>query len=86
MTHTSSKGYLHLALMEGLKKSTIYLTSTNTTTHEYTTTIPTLIPAPNDSHIISHLRKSSSSQLTIYVISMENYHSYAMLATINTPV
>ena len=62
---------------------TTYLTCTNTTTHEYATATPTLISAPDSSHIISLLRKYSSSQLTNYVISMANYYSYAMLATLD---
>ena len=49
------QGYLQLALIEGLKIATTYLTSTNPITHEYTTATPTLISAPDGSHIISHL-------------------------------
>jgi hypothetical protein len=63
-----------------------FLTSTHTNTHAHAITTPALIAAPNGSHVISHLRKDTSSQLTYYVISVENYHSHAMLATTDAPI
>ena len=63
-----------------------FLTSTHTTTHAHATTTPTLIATPYGFHIISHPRKDTSSQRTNHVISVENYHSYAMLAATDTPV
>jgi hypothetical protein len=80
------QGYLHHALTEGLKMATTFLDSTHTNTREYATTPPTLIAALDGSHILSHIRKDSSSQITNYVIFMANYNSYAMLATTDTPV
>ena len=80
------QGYLFQALMESLAMASFYLTSTSTITLKYTTALPALIPAPDESHIISHLREDTSSHLTNYVISMSNYRSYAMLATIDTPI
>jgi len=79
------QGYLHHALMEGFKLATTFLTSTHANTHACATARPTLIAAPYGSHILLHIRKDTSSQLTNYVIFVENYHSYAMLATIDTP-
>ncbi len=63
-------GYLIHALLEGITMATSYLSSTNTITSEYATAPPTLIPIPEGSYIISHLRKDTSSQLTNFVISM----------------
>ncbi len=80
------QGYLIHALLEGITISTSYLSSTNTITPEYITAPPTLIPAPEGSYIISHLRKDTSSYLTNFVISMANPHTYAMITTIDTPV
>jgi hypothetical protein len=79
------QGYRHHALMEGLKMATTFLNSTHTNTYAYTISHPTLIAAPYGSNILSHIRKDSS-QLTNYVLSVANYHSYAMLATTDTPV
>jgi hypothetical protein len=79
------QGYLIHALLEGITMATSYLSSTNTTISEYATAPPTLIPTPEGSYIISHLRKETSSQLTNFVISMANPHTYAMITTIDTP-
>jgi hypothetical protein len=38
------------------------------------------------SFIISHLRKDTSTQLTNFVISITNPHTYAMISTMDTPV
>jgi len=64
------QGYLHHAIMEGLRMATTFLTTTHTNTRAYATVTPTLVETPYGSHIISHLRKDTSSQLTNYVISM----------------
>ena len=66
--------------------ATSYLSSTNNITTEYATAPPTLIPTPEDSYIISHLRKDTSSQLTNFVIYMANPHTYAMITTIDTSI
>ena len=63
-----------------------FLISTHINTHAHATATPTLIATPYGSHIASHLRRDTSSQLSNYVISVENYHSYAMLTTTDTPV
>ncbi len=65
---------------------TSYLAHTNTITSEYATAPPTLIPTPEGSYIVSHLRKDTSSQLTNFVISRANPHTHAMITTIDTPV
>ncbi len=66
--------------------ATSYLSSTNNITFEYATAPPTLIPTPDGSYIISHLRKDTSSQLTNFFIYMADPHTYAMITTMDTPV
>ena len=66
--------------------ATAYLSSTNTITEEHNHAPPTLIPTSDGSYILSHLRKDTSTQLTNFVISMENPHTYAMIATMDTPI
>ena len=65
--------------------ATSYLSSTNKITSKYATAPSTLIPTPDGSYIILHLRKDTSSQLTNFVISMVNPHTYAMITTMDTP-
>jgi len=74
------------ALLGGIATTTSYLTSTNNITSEYATSPPTLIPTPDGSYIILHLRKDTSSQLINFVISMASPHTYAMISTMDTPV
>ena len=83
--HTA-QGYLLHALTQGMEMAISYLTSINVITPEYLTTTPTLLPTFDGAYIISHLRKDTSSQLTIFVISLANPQAYAMLATIDTSI
>ena len=80
------QGYLLQAMPRGIAMAISYLSSTNTITVEHTNAPPTLIPTPDGSYIISHLRKDTLSQLTNFVISMANPHTHAMIATTDTPV
>jgi ribonuclease BN (tRNA processing enzyme) len=74
------------ALLGGIVTAISYLSSTNNITSEYTTTPSTLIPTPDCSIIISHLHKDTSSQLTNFVISMANSHTYAIISTMDIPI
>jgi len=80
------QGYLMQALLGGIATAISHLSSTNKITSEYATATPKLIPTPDGSFIISHLRKYTSSQLSNFVISMANPHTYAMISTMGTPV
>jgi hypothetical protein len=59
-----SQGYFLHALMGDIAMATSYLSSTNNIATKYATTPSTLISTPDGSHIISHLRKGTSTQLT----------------------
>jgi len=80
----SPQGYLLHALLGGIAMVTSYLLSTNNITTGYVTTPPTFIPTPYGSHIISHLCKEISTQLTNFVIYMASHHTYAMITTMDT--
>ncbi len=66
--------------------ATSYLTSSNNITSEYSSALPTLLPTPDNSYIILHLRKDTSTQLTNFAISLANPHTYAMITTLDTPM
>ena len=83
--HTT-QGYLLHALTMGMEMAISYLTSINITTREQLTTIPTLLPTPDRSYIISHLRKDTSSQMINFVISLARPQAYAIPATIDTMI
>jgi hypothetical protein len=78
--------YLLDALTGGTAAAISYLTSINSITAEHSTASFTLLPTPYGSYIISHLPKTSSTQLTNFVISLANHHTYAMIATMDTPI
>jgi hypothetical protein len=80
------QGYLLHALMGGIAMATAYLSSTNAITAKHNHAPSTLIPTLDGSYILSHVRKDTSTQLTNFVISMENPHTYAMIATMDTPI
>ena len=63
-----------------------YLTSVTVFIPDYLSTPPTLLPTPDGAYIISHVRKDNSSKVTNFVISLAHTQSYAMLATIDTPI
>ena len=70
----------------GIATAISHLSSINNITSDYATTTPKFIPTPDGSFVISHLRKDTSSQLTNFVVSMANPHTYAMISTMDTPV
>ena len=80
------QGYLMQALLGGIATVISHLSSINKITSKYATAMPTHIPTPDGSLVISHLRKDTSSQLTNLVVSMANPHTYAMISTMDTPV
>jgi hypothetical protein len=81
-----TQGYLLHALTGGIEMATSYITSINIITPKHLATTPRLLPSPDGSYIISHLRKDTSSQKTNFVISLANPQAYAMLATTDTPI
>ncbi len=83
---TITQGYLHQALTHGMEMAVSYLASLTVITPDYLSTSPTLQPTPDGAYIISHVRKDTSSQLTNFVISLAHPQSYAMMATIDTPI
>jgi len=84
--HHTPQGYLLHAFMGGIAMATAYLSSTNIITAEHNHASPTLIPTPDGYYILSHLRKDTYTRLTNFVISMGNPHTYAMIATMDTPI
>ena len=56
----------------GVETAISYLKSIHIITPEYLTAAPTLLPTPDRSYIISHLRKDTSSNMTNFVISLAN--------------
>ena len=46
----------------------------------------TLLITPDGSHIIPHQKRNTTANNTHYTISMEDPHSYAMLATLDGPI
>jgi len=82
----TTQGYLLQALTGGIEMAISYLTSTNIITPKHLTANPTILLTPDGSYIISHLRKDTSSQMVNFVISLANPQTYAMLATIDTPI
>jgi hypothetical protein len=83
---TTTQGYLHQALAQGMEMAISFLSSLAVVTPDFLTTPPTLQPTPDGAYIISHVRKDNSSQLTNFVISLAHPQAYAMLATIDTPI
>jgi hypothetical protein len=45
-----------------------------------------LKPTPDGPHIITHPKKQKSTILTNFIISMDDEHAYAMLATLEGPI
>jgi hypothetical protein len=42
--------------------------------------------APDGSHIIPHQKRNSAANNIHYIISLEDPHAYAMLATLESPI
>jgi hypothetical protein len=83
---TTTQGYLHRALTQGMEMAFSFLASLTVVTPDYLSISPTLLPTSDGAYIISHVRKDNSSQLTNFVISLAHPQAYAMMATIDTPI
>ena len=79
-------GYLQTALIHRLDTTRTFLTNIHHNNDNYQLANTTLKPAPDGSHIITHPKKHNSTILTIFVISMEDEHAYAMIATLEGPI
>jgi len=76
------------AISPGISTALSFLTFTNTLTHAYASKTVTLDPTLNGSHIIYHLKKDpmTSTQHTNCVNAMADPNTYAMMATLDTPI
>jgi len=79
-------GYLHIALIHGIDTTRTFLKNIHHNNDNYQLSSTTRKPAPDGSHIITHPEKLNSTILTNFVISMEDEHAYAMLATPEGPI
>jgi hypothetical protein len=84
-THTHT-GYLQIALINDFDSSQSFLTNIIKNNHNFHLASTALKPAPDGSHIIAHQKKNNSPILTNHVISTEDEHAYAMLATLEEPI
>jgi len=84
-SHTP-QDYLLQALLVNIAMATSYLSSTNNITSDHATIPPIPIPTHDGSHIISHLRKDTSTQLTNFIILMASPHTHAMITTMDIQV
>jgi len=78
--------YLMDALQQTLHTSTAFRSSIRELQTSHTHASYNLRTAPDGAYILSHAKKDSSTQLTNFVISIENLVAYAMLATQNGPI
>jgi len=78
--------YFKDALHQVLHTSAAFLSSIRELQTTHTQANYNLNAAPDGAYIIFHVKKDSSSQLTNFVISIEDPMAYAMLATQNDPI
>jgi len=79
-------GYLQHALTQGLVASKSFLTNTQRFNDNYSLADTTLLMAPDSSHIIPHQKRNTTASNTHYIISLEDPHAYAMLASLESPI
>jgi len=79
-------GYLRDALQQALHTSVAFLSSIRKlqTIHFHASNL--LRAALDGAYILSHAKKDSSTELTNFIISIENPVAYAMLVTQNDPI
>ncbi len=80
----SPTGYLQTTLLKGLALGIDYLSSVGQTTEVMSTLQLELQAAPDGAYLISHNKKSTSTQHTNFIISLTNPTTYAILATMDT--
>ena len=78
--------YLRDALQQALHTSAAFLSSIRELQTSHTQANCNLRPAPGGAYTLSHAKKDSSTQLTNFVISIEDPVAYAMLAIQNDPI
>jgi len=75
-------GYLQHALLRGLHASRFFLANIQKLEDIYYLASTQLKPTPDGAYIIPHQTRNSPTNNTHYIISLEDPHSYAMLATL----
>jgi hypothetical protein len=75
-----------MALIHGLDASGTFLANVNHNNDSFQLTSTSLKQVPDESHIITHPKKQNSAILTNIIISMEDEHDHAMLATLEGPI
>ena len=79
-------GYLLTVLNKGVTLALSHLNTHGLLRPHYEQAHLVLQSAPDDSFIISHNRKPSSSQNTNFVISLPDPATFAVLATLDSPI
>jgi len=85
VAHTLS-GYVQNALLPGLEASRSFLANIQQLDDNFSLTSTQLKPVPDGAYIIPHQRRNSPTNNTHYIISLEDPHSYVMLATLEGPI
>jgi hypothetical protein len=63
-----------------------FLTNTQHNKYNFSSSTIHLKLTPDGSYIIPHQKRSSNTNHTYYVISMDDEYAYAMLATLESPI
>ena len=79
-------GYLHHALLRGLDASRTFLTNIQHLDDNFSFAITQLKPTLDGTYIIPHQKHNYPTNITHYIISLEDPNSYAMLATLEGPI
>ena len=79
-------GYLQHALLRGLDASRSFLANIQKLEDIYYLASTRLKPSPDGAYIIPHPKRNSPTNNTHYIISMEDPHSYTMLANLEEPI
>jgi len=77
---------LQLALTQGLDNAKAFLTDVSHNNDNFQLANTAIKSALDGSHIITHPKKQNSDIHTNFIMSMEDEHSYAMLATLEGPI
>ena len=85
VAHTPTN-YLQHALLCGLDVSRTFLANIEQLDDIVSLASTQLKPAPDSAYIIPHKKRNSPTTNTHYIISLEDPHSYAMLATLEGPI
>ena len=79
-------GYLHHALLRGLDASRSFLANIQQLDDIFSLASTHLKPASDGAYIIPSQKRNSPTNNTLYIISLEDPHSYAMLAILEGPI